>query len=306
MNLMAAVLMMTICGTTAARAQSFFFSTGNADGRLGALSQPANAGKLETEAADDFPLTATTVIERATITGLINAPLANIANVEIEVYHVFPIDSVNPPSNNVPSRTNSPSDFEIDSATRDASNGTLRFRVSQLAASFSVTNTVITGINKKPDQTTHGEPGVTGTEVQIDIEFNPPIVLPAGSYFFRPEVLVTGGEFLYLSAPRPIVTPGTPFAGDRQAWIRNSALKPDWLRIGTDIIGGDTPPTFSLTFSLNGDTIPNAGTPGNANCHGKTITALTHEFGSIDAATSVLGFSSVQSLQDVFRQFCEP
>jgi hypothetical protein len=306
MNLMAAVLMMTICATTAAWAQSFSFSTGNADGRLGALSQPANAGKLETEAADDFPLTATTVIRRATITGLINAPLANIANVEIEVYHVFPIDSVNPPSNNVPSRTNSPSDFEIDSATRDASNGTLRFRASQLAASFSVTNTVITGIHKKPDQTTHGEPGVTGTEVQIDIEFNPPIVLPAGSYFFRPEVLVTGDEFLYLSAPRPIVAPGTPFAGDRQAWIRNSALKPDWLRIGTDIIGGDTPPTFSLTFSLNGEAIPNAGTPGNANCHGKTISALTQQFGSIDAATSVLGFSSVQSLQDVFRQFCEP
>ena len=48
---------------------------------------------------------------------------------------------------------------------------------------------------------------------------------------------MAGGDFLYLSAPRPIVAPGTPFAGDLQAWIRNSDLAPDWLRIGTDIIG---------------------------------------------------------------------
>ncbi|MGH8628145.1 MAG: hypothetical protein ACREYC_23725 [Gammaproteobacteria bacterium] len=46
-----------------------------------------------------------------------------------------------------------------------------------------------------------------------------PIVLPAGHYFFRPEVGVTGGDFLYLSAPKPIVPLGTPLAGDLQAWI---------------------------------------------------------------------------------------
>ena len=54
---------------------------------------------------------------------------------------------------------------------------------------------------------------------------------------------MTGGDFLYLSAPRPIVAPGTPFrrVADLQAWIRNSSLAPDWLRIGTDIIDGTTP-----------------------------------------------------------------
>jgi hypothetical protein len=49
--------------------------------------------------------------------------------------------------------------------------------------------------------------------------------------------------------------------GDLQAWIRNSDLQPDWLRIGTDIIGGTTPPTFNMAVSLTGETVPQAETP---------------------------------------------
>jgi hypothetical protein len=230
--------------------------------------------------------------------------LANITNVEVEIYHIFPQDSANPPSGNVPSRMNSPADVEIDTATRDKGPGTLRFSTSLLNANFSVLNTVVNGINKKPLNTTHGEGPATGEEVEITITFTTPIVLPAGHYFFRPEVLVTGGDFLYLSAPRPIVSPGTPFAGDLQAWIRNSNLLPDWLRIGTDIIAGN-PPTFSMTFSLTGNTVPDAGTPGQANCHGKSISALAGQFGGLPAAASALGFSSIDTLQDGFRAFCE-
>ncbi len=29
-------------------------------------------------------------------------------------------------------------------------------------------------------------------------------------------------------------------------------LDPDWLRVGTDIVGGLTPPTFNFSFSLTG------------------------------------------------------
>jgi hypothetical protein len=46
-----------------------------------------------------------------------------------------------------------------------------------------------------------------------------------------------------------------------QAWVRNSDLQPDWLRIGTDIIGGATPPTFNMAVSLTGETVPQVGTP---------------------------------------------
>src|SRR5262245_9166351 len=123
---------------TPAWAEPFFFSTGTPDGRLGALSQPASSATLETEAADDFILTATTSIAQATITGVIPAgtPLANIRNVEVEVYHVFPRDS-GAPSGRVPSRVNSPADVEIDSATRDGDLGTLEFSASVLDRRFS-------------------------------------------------------------------------------------------------------------------------------------------------------------------------
>ena len=37
---------------------------------------------------------------------------------------------------------------------------------------------------------------------------------------------------------------------DLQSWMRNENLDPDWLRIGTDIIGGTT---FNAQFTLDGD-----------------------------------------------------
>ena len=101
---------------------------------------------------------------------------------------------------------------------------------------FTVLNTVVNKINTAPNQFTGGEGAATGNEVEIDVTFTPPIFLPADHYFFRPEVQVSGGNFLYLSAPRPIVSPpGTPFSPDLQSWIRNANLAPDWSRIGTDI-----------------------------------------------------------------------
>jgi hypothetical protein len=254
-RLLAAIAVTAALFAQPAWADPFAFSTGSPDGRLAALSQPAGAGHLETETADDFILTADTSISQATITGLIPAgtPLASVSNVEVEIYHVFPKDSADPPSGNVPARNNSPGDVEIDSATRDASRGTLAFTTALTSESFSVANTVVDGIHQMPANATTGEGPASGEAVQITIMFTPPIVLPADHYFFRPEVEVTGGTFLYLSAPRPIVAPGTPFMGDLQGWIRNSALAPDWLRIGTDIVGGAMPPTFNMAFSLSGD-----------------------------------------------------
>src|SRR5215471_17294243 len=96
-------------------AATFSFTTGNPDGLMGAASRRASPGKLETETADDFTLDQTTVISRAIIVGL--APSGtqpqNIREVEVEVYHIFPLDSAVPPSGKVPSRANSPSDVEI-------------------------------------------------------------------------------------------------------------------------------------------------------------------------------------------------
>ena len=299
------VAMLAACFCSPAWADVFSFNTGSPDSRLGARSQQAaSENSIETETADDFILSDATVINHAIITGLIplRAPLANITNIEVELYHVFPKDSVNPPSGKVPTRVNSPADVEISAATRDGGDGTLAFVPSLVHARFGVANSVIDGINPKPDQATGGEGPRPGEEVQIAITFTTPIFLPADHYFFRPEAGLTSGDFLYLSAPRPKSPP--LFVGDLQAWIRNTNLKPDWLRIGTDIVDGPRPPTFNMTFSLSGNTVPNAGIPGQANCHGQTESALASQFGGISAAAEALGFSSVAALQEGIGQFC--
>ena len=83
----------------------------------------------------------------------------------------------------------------------------------------------------------------------------------------------SSGDFFWLSAPKPIVPPATPFpAGftDVQAWISNEDLAPGWLRIGTDIVVGSPTPTCNATFSLAGQTGPETTSltmwPGSGRC----------------------------------------
>jgi hypothetical protein len=82
------------------------------------------------------------VLTGATITGLVTTSLANISNVEIEIYHRFPEDSVANRTPQVPTRLNSPSDVEIDSATRNGNNHTLRFSTELLNPTFATEQTV--------------------------------------------------------------------------------------------------------------------------------------------------------------------
>ena len=238
-------------------ATPFFFSTGNPDGLIATLSRTASPGKLETETADDFVTTAgQTVITNATFTGLLvgGATPANVKNVEIELYHVFPIDSTNPPDGRVLTRANSPSDNNF--AAADGALGQLSFTTKVINSSFTAANSAINGIHALPNQFTGGEGPVTGTEVEIDVTFLTPFVLGPDHVFFRPEVdLGSAGDFLWLSAPKPIVSPGTPFAADLQSWIRNDGpgtLAADWERIGTDVTHQGP---FNAAFSLTG-TVP--------------------------------------------------
>jgi hypothetical protein len=251
-------------------ADSFAFSTGNPDGLIGTLSRTAAGGQTET--ADDFVLGQETQLKSARFIGLIpsGASTSSVSQVEIEFYHVFPGDSTTPPSGRVPVRVNSPGDVEIGSATRDSADGSLSYTVTSLSQSYSVGNSVVNGINPVPGQFTGGEGAVTGQEVAIDVTFADSVTLAADHYFFRPEALLTDGNFLFLSASKPIVSPGTPFDPDLQSWIRNDNLAPDWLRIGTDITHQGP---FNASFSLAGETIPEPGSLGlfGAACSGLLV-----------------------------------
>ena len=118
------------------------------------------------------------------------------------------------------------------------------------------------GIHPIPGQTTGGDAAITGEEVTFSVSFTIRFALPANHYFFVPQVQVTTaeGEFLWLSAPKPITGGTGPFAPDLQSWTRDEALDPDWLRVGTDIVGAGA---FNASFSLSGSAVPEPSTWAN-------------------------------------------
>jgi hypothetical protein len=244
-----------------AAADPFSFSTAPTTNFIAAATRPESSGKFEIEAADDFILKASqTVINHATFTGLLTGSSPIVGDVVVETYRVFPVDSdvgrtSGPPlfsTNQVPTRVNSPSDVAFQ--TRESSSGELSFTTTTNSTSFTAANSVQPGgILPKPNQTTKGNGAVTGQEVTFDVAFATPFNLPADHYFFVPQVEVSGGEFLWLSGQRPTVP---AFAPDLQSWTRDASLDPDWLRIGTDIVGGSPAPTFNAAFSLTGNTTP--------------------------------------------------
>jgi hypothetical protein len=201
-------------------------------------------------------VTEQTKLTAASFTGLVTgtAPFS-FPRVTVDIYRVFPNESDATRTITVPTRTNSPGDVEL--VGRDTASADMTFTATDLGQ-FSASNSVINGINGSPDQTTGGEGAVSGQQFRFDVTFTTPIDLAADHYFFRPEVEVSGdGQFLWLSAAKPIAAPGTPFMPDLQTWIRNETISPDWVRIGTDVVGAGTagtPPTFNASFSLVGDT----------------------------------------------------
>jgi len=242
------------------------FSTGSVNNSIAVASRPGSAGLFEIESADDFALRSATSITSATFTGLLTGASPTVGGVTVEIYHVFPSDSnvartSGPPkfsTSNVPTRVNSPSDVQFDSRNSGVSGG-LAFSTTTLSSTFQALNSVQPGgIHSLPTTITGGNGTVKGTEVQFTVLFKTPFSLPADHYFFVPQVQVSGGDFLWLSAERPIVS-GTAFpAGftDLQAWTRDAALDPDWLRVGTDIVGGSPIPTFNAAFTLIGNQVP--------------------------------------------------
>jgi hypothetical protein len=232
-----------------------------ANNQMAAATRPGG-GVVEMEAADDFALTTQSSVTSASFVGLgvpSTAGSFSVSNVTVEIYRVFPQDSDTVRTPNVPTRMNSPSDVAF--ASRTSGSG-LTFSSSVLSASFTALNSVQPGGIRL---TTMGNGPLTGQEIQLNVTFTTPFVLDPNHYFFVPQVtLSSGAQFYWLSASRPISGAGTtPFpAGitDLQAWIRDDNLDPDWLRIGTDIVGGATPPTFNMAFSLDGVSVPEPGT----------------------------------------------
>lgn len=257
LRFLAAATAVVFMGNSAGAAD-VLFATNSPDGLMAMASRPSSSFGPEIETGDDFVLDQNSVITNVSFTGLLTGTttVGDVRQVVVEFYRIFPQDSANPPSGNVPTRVNSPSDVAF--VTRDSAASNLTYSANVLSPSFTAANSVLNGIHKVPNQTTGGDTSVTGLEAVFSANLSTPITLDAGHYFLIAQVLMANAnqQFYWLSAPRPIFPPGTPFAPDLQTWIRNDALDPDWLRVGTDIVGGATPPTFNASFSLSGQAVP--------------------------------------------------
>jgi hypothetical protein len=254
---------------------------------MGTAAEPASTtnGMVEFETADDFVLPTETQITQATFTGLLTggATIADVNDVTVMFYQVFPKGSDLTRTQGVPTRVNSPADIEL--VFRDfpvpATNVTIA-PAPGVVNPFTVNNSVTMASQITP-RGANMPTSAMGTAVQFTLTFTTPLDLPPDHYFFDPEVgfvntVAMGTHFLWLSAPRPIVPPGTPFSPDLQAWERDTpGIGPDWLRIGTDIVGGTPPPTFNELFSLTGTTFPLSisGLSQNAAAEGSGDVALT-------------------------------
>lgn len=240
-----------------AAAADYVFSTGTPDGLIATASGPASRAHSETETADDFTLPDLTRLTSGSFTGLLptGLSLSGASAVKIEFYRIFPADSNSPPSGHVVTRDNSPAD--VDFLSRDSGSGELSYKTTLLSPVYTAANSVIDTINRLPNQFSGGEGAVTGQEVRFDFTFNADVTLDPGHYFFVPQVTLSDGSFLWLSAAKPIAAPGTPFKGDLQTWIRNDTINPDWSRIGTDITRQGP---FNASFALTGSTVPEPAT----------------------------------------------
>lgn len=257
-SLLQAVIAVSSCAVGLAQAATVLYNNDFPDGRIGTAARPDSGGVGERETGDDFVLSTPASVTGASFTGLI-PNVASISNVVVEIYRVFPKDSdVNRTSgaptfstSNVPTRVNSPSDVAFDS--RESGNG-LQYITTPLQNSFTVSNSVVNGISVGSG----GEGPVSGQQVRVNVNFDTPFNLPADHYFFVPQVQLSNGNFLWLSANRPIAAPGTPFTPDLQSWIRDDpGIAPDWLRVGTDVVGGTT---FNASFSVSGNVVPEPST----------------------------------------------
>jgi IPT/TIG domain len=269
---------------------AFTFSTGAPDGAMAMLSRPGptSGPALATETADDFLLSVETLVSQASFTGLVpaNTPASAVSQVVVEIYRVFPNDSDPARSPAVPSRDQSPADTAF--LTRDSASNGLTFQPIILAPTFPAANAVINNINPAPNQTTGGEGGVTGEAMTFTVTFAAPLDLPPDHYFFVPQVKLTNGNFLWLSAQKP--ANGALFPGDQQTWVRNAGLSPDWLRVGTDVVGGTAPPTFNASFGLTGQTLAPTitGLSKTAGIEGAPTFALTVTGSNFTSASQVV------------------
>jgi hypothetical protein len=71
---------------------------------------------------------------------------------------------------------------------------------------------------------------------------------------------------------------------------------------GTNLNGSGT--VFKIANSGFAVLGPFGGTPGQPNCHGKSVSSLARKYGGLNAAAAALDYSDVNALQNAILAFC--
>jgi hypothetical protein len=102
-----------------------------------------------------------------------------------------------------------------------------------------------------------------------------------------------------------------PVSGASAALVPSSAKTDSNGNASTTATANATDGSYSLTASFGGATaqfaltnVTFAGTPGQRNCVGKTVSALAHQYGWLGAAASALGYPSVKALLKGICGYC--
>ena len=129
--------------------------------------------------------------------------------------------------------------------------------------------------------------------------------LPQIAFWFLPAVIgspITVGTHPYGVA----VTPdGSRVYIANQSSNNVSVIDTTTNTVTATVPVGSDPFAFGVFIQQPAKPTPRfAGTPGKANCYGKSVSALVRQYQGLHAAATALGFSSVKALQNAIMAFC--
>jgi hypothetical protein len=133
-------------------------------------------------------------------------------------------------------------------------------------------------------------------------------------------IAIIGGPFDNPQSPSGVNPIGAAWVFMRSGGVWNQQEK----LVGTGVIDGVALQGNSVSISGDGRTVivggpvdnggvgaawvfaqpVFAGTPGKANCHGQSVSALARQYGGLNSAAAALGYADVSALQNAILAFC--
>ena len=153
-----------------------------------------------------------------------------------------------------------------------------------------------------------------GSSVSLSADGNTAIVGGRGDDFLggaEPYVVGVGAAWVFTRSAGVWTQQGSKLVGT--GYVGNSTQGSSVAVSGdgySAIVGGPNDDGNSTGFGVGATWAFSqppvfAGTPGKANCHGQSVSALSKRYGGLNNAGAALGYSSVSALQDAILAYCQ-